>query len=236
MEVRPSLTIQSHSGTPPNTPGIYVNCSKAPNKSVILNHEKVDYEPLRGWCKMIEQIPREAMNVLPVNVIDSHKRELVPVKGPCDCVALSYVWGKVNVQETAAEGQSLPDRLPRTIEDAMAVVRGLGLRYLWVDRHALLTVIGAAGSDADYGLPGVNSRVRIKQPRIKIGDCSLWSSMSDPRKLVRESAWMSCAWTYRGGVFSWNWIAFTDEQVFYQRSNKEWTIQKANFVGGSIVE
>ncbi|KAM0807515.1 putative Heterokaryon incompatibility protein-domain-containing protein [Seiridium cardinale] len=249
MEFRPSLTIQSHPGTPPNTPGIYVNCSKGPNKGVILNHEKVDYEPLRGWCKMIEQIPREAMDVLPVNVIDCHKRELVPVKGPCDYVALSYVWGKVVVQETAPEGQSLPDRLPRAVEDAMAVVRELGLRYLWVDRycldqsnkaefqaqldqmadiyrHALLTIIGAAGSDADYGLPGVNSRVRTKQPRIKIGDCTLWSSMSDPRKLVRESAWMSRAWTYQEGVFSCNWIAFTDEQVFYQRSNKEWATQE----------
>jgi hypothetical protein len=168
------------------------------------------------------------------------------VSEPCDYVALSYVWGPATVQGPVPEGKTLPDRLPRTVEDAMTVAKELGLRYLWVDRfcldrsnmsefqsqldqmadiyrHALATIIGAAGSDADYGLPGVSTRARTRQPRVRVGDLTLWSSMTDPRKLVRESAWMTRAWTYQEGIFSWNWLAFTDEQVFFQRSNKEWS-------------
>lgn len=223
----------------------FVNYSKSAETPVLIDHERVDYAPLATWFKLIRDIPRESMDVLPVSVIDCHKREIVPVRGPCDYVALSYVWGPAAVQEAASKGNSLPSRLPRTVEDAMTVVKELGLRYLWVDRycldqsnkaqfkaqldqmadiyrHALLTIIGAAGSDADYGLPGVSSRSRIKQPRIKIGDYIFWSSMTCPRKLVLDSTWMTRAWTYQEGVFSWNWIAFTDEQVFFQRSNKEW--------------
>ncbi|KAL6405195.1 2-polyprenyl-6-methoxyphenol hydroxylase [Ilyonectria robusta] len=227
------------------TIGTFVNYSKEPEAPVLIDHAKVSYEPLRTWCKVVQEIPRATMDVLPVSVIDCHKREIVPVRGPCDYVALSYVWGPTVSQGDATKGNSLPSHLPRTVEDAITVVRELGLRYLWVDRycldqsnksefqtqlnqmadiyrHALVTIIGAAGSDADYGLPGVSSRPRTKQPRVKIGDYTLWSSMNDPRKLVKESPWMTRAWTYQEGVFSWNWIAFTDEQVFFQRSNKEW--------------
>ncbi|KAK7423670.1 hypothetical protein QQX98_000860 [Neonectria punicea] len=223
----------------------FVNYTKAPQMPVLVDHAKVNYEPLRKWREMVQHIAREEMLVLPVSVIDCHKREVVPVRGPCDYVALSYVWGPAVAQGAPGKGKSLPALLPRTVEDAITVVKELGLRYLWIDRycldqsnkaefkaqldqmadiyrHALVTIIGAAGSDADYGLPGVSSRARTKQPRIKVGDYTLWSSMTDPRKLVRDSTWMTRAWTHQEGVFSWNWFAFTDEQVFFQRSNKEW--------------
>ncbi|KPM38872.1 hypothetical protein AK830_g7702 [Neonectria ditissima] len=244
MELRTTLVIKTRNSEA-DFERPFVNYSKAPETPVLLDYTAVDYKPLREWCRIVHEIAREAMLVLPVSVIDCHKREVVPVRGPCDYVALSYVWGPTVAQTTPGKGNSLPSPLPRTVEDAMTVVRELGLRYLWIDRycldqsnkaefkaqldqmadiyrHALVTIIGAAGSDADYGLPGVSSRVRSKQPRIKIGDYTLWSSMTDPRKLVRESTWMTRAWTHQEGVFSWNWIAFTDEQVFFQRSNKEW--------------
>ncbi|KAH7116543.1 heterokaryon incompatibility protein-domain-containing protein [Dactylonectria estremocensis] len=221
----------------------FVNYSKAPETPVLVNQHKVDYSALREWHDRVQKIQREKMETFPVSVIDCQTRKIVPVNGPCDYIALSYVWGPTVAEPS--QGSSLPARLPRTVEDAMIVVRELGLRYLWVDRycldqskaaefqtqlnqmadiyrHALMTIIGAAGSDADYGLPGVSSRARIKQPRVKIGDYTLWSSMSDPREVVKRSVWMTRAWTFQEGVFSWNWLAFTDEQVFFQRSNKEW--------------
>ncbi|KAB8217132.1 heterokaryon incompatibility protein-domain-containing protein [Aspergillus novoparasiticus] len=242
---RTALLVQTHRDRPTVSELPFVNYSKAPDTPVLINHEKVRYGTLRKWYNLIQKIPREEIDVLPVSVIDCHKREIVPVCGPCDYVALSYVWGQTAAQE-APKGDSLPRHLPCIVEDAMTVVRELGLQYLWVDRycldqsnkaefqaqlnqmadiyrHALITIIGAAGSDGDYGLPGVSSRPRIKQPHVKIGDYTLWSSMTDPRKLVLESAWMTRAWTYQEGVFSWNWIAFTDEQVFFQRSNIERT-------------
>jgi hypothetical protein len=138
----------------------------------------------------------------------------------------------------------LPDYLPATVKDAITATRKMGLQYLWVDkycldqrntiqfldqlnrmagiyRNAVVTIIAAAGVDAEHGLPGVGSRNRVKQPKVQVGDYTLWSSMSDPRALVRDTKWMTRAWTYQEGACSRNWIAFTDEQVFYQRSNTE---------------
>ncbi|KAI1210265.1 heterokaryon incompatibility protein-domain-containing protein [Annulohypoxylon truncatum] len=81
----------------------------------------------------------------------------------------------------------------RTIIDAMQAVRYLGFRYLWVDAlcivqddvqnvqanvgqmcriysEALLTIVAAAGSDADHGIPGVSPELprSIKQKRVTI--------------------------------------------------------------------
>lgn len=220
-----------------------INYSKAPEVPVLIDSTRVDYPALVTWVEKARRFERDPVETLPVSVIDCHTREIIAVQGPLDYVALSYVWG-ATVQQAAPDSKILPLHLPRTVEDAMAVVRELGLRYLWVDRycldqmnkaefqtqlnlmadiyrHALMTIIGAAGSNADYGLPGVGSRPRIKQPSIRLGDYTLWSSMSDPRDVVKKSKWMTRAWTHQEGVFSWNWIAFTDEQVFFQRSNKE---------------
>ncbi|KAK3388379.1 heterokaryon incompatibility protein-domain-containing protein [Sordaria brevicollis] len=73
---------------------------------------------------------------------------------------------------------------PRVVNDAMDVVRQIGSRYLWVDRYCIpqsdhnskdiqiqkmgkiysmsrVTIIAAAGNDAEYGLPGVGSGPRL---------------------------------------------------------------------------
>jgi tetratricopeptide (TPR) repeat protein len=109
---------------------------------------------------------------------------------------LSYVWGgaqekattKSNVQQRYQRG-SLVDGLcdlPRTIRDAMELVRRLGARYLWVDslcivqddaehKHrdvrrmdivymmSLATIVAAHGQDAFAGLPGIRPRTRNAQ-------------------------------------------------------------------------
>lgn len=60
-------------------------------------------------------------------------------------VALSYAWGSAgnNVKTTSsnlrAMTQCLPwSQLPKTIQDAIAITRGLGVRYLWVDALCIL--------------------------------------------------------------------------------------------------
>ncbi|KFY92880.1 hypothetical protein V498_04690 [Pseudogymnoascus sp. VKM F-4517 (FW-2822)] len=235
----------------------YVNYSKLPDMPVLIEHGRVDYEPLRGWCKKIKALENSQMDdlqslkgaddeALPANVIDCHTREIVPVQAPCEYFTLSYVWGAAAaaaVVPGSPSGSSLPSRLPTTVEDAITVVKQLGYRYLWVDRYCLdqsnkaefqtqlnqmsdiyrngvAGIIAAAGEDSDYGLPGVSTRARTRQPRIKIGNYVLWSNMTDPRTVVRRSKWMTRAWTYQEGIFTANWLAFTDEQVFFQRSNR----------------
>ncbi len=78
---------------------------------------------------------------------------------------------------------AIQGRLPKTIKDAMALVEGIKERYLWVDSlcvvqddhhirklavanmdlvyiNSLVTIIAAAGSDANAGLPGLRPGTR----------------------------------------------------------------------------
>jgi Heterokaryon incompatibility protein (HET) len=214
----------------------------------LLDQRRVDYGPLRLWCTKIQELnetesERAGADELPLCVIDCSTRQLVRFSAGCRYVALSYVSGAAPAQQPVNDDDSLPGHLPATVEDAIMVVKELGLCFLWVDRYCLIqgnaaefqsqlnsmggiyrnavaTIIAAAGSDADYGLPGVGNKSRIKQPYVTIGDCILYSTMTDPRKIIRESVWMTRAWTFQEAVFSRNWIVFTDEQVYYQRSQK----------------
>ena len=99
-------------------------------------------------------------------------------------VALSYLWGKSRLIRVI--NNRLPTQVPNVIEDAMSVTKALGFRYLWVDQFCIdqqdsdrkiveirkmnmiyntaeLTIVAAAGSDADYGLPGIGNRPRKLQ-------------------------------------------------------------------------
>lgn len=114
-----------------------------------------------------------------------------------DYVALSYMWRVHQMKEetgmqpavllqnnikfdfTGAEATPLQDKMPKTIDDAIALTRMLGYRYLWNDALcniqensaaekvpdltnmriiyscSSLTIAAAAGAHADYGIPGV---------------------------------------------------------------------------------
>jgi hypothetical protein len=108
-------------------------------------------------------------------------------------LALSYVRGDTVIPTTKLANlkqrqsrMSLPTDLPATVQDAIAVVRSLDERFLWVDAlcivqddlnskhsdirrmdaiysHAIVTLIALSGSSADAGLPGVRPRSRSPQ-------------------------------------------------------------------------
>lgn len=174
-------------------------------------------------------------------------------------VTLSYVWGNSGVSPnstgpSATTAPILPEtsKLPKVVSDAMKVVLGLGYRYLWVDRYCVpqndhaakriqihnmgnvyamsaLTIIAAAGEDADYGLPGVSS-VHVPQ---------LWASVFNghkklpvvhyhpPNRDVMRSKWTTRGWTYQEGVLSKRRLIFTDRHVFLQ-------CQRMHTAGGLI--
>jgi hypothetical protein len=131
-----------------------------------------------------------------LKLIDVHTNCVVV--GPADCryMALSYVWGNASqyrVQSAdfvvgkygAASLETLHARLdikklPRTIRDAMFLVKTVGERFLWVDclcimqddneemktmihamdeiyKAALFTIIAASGEDSEAGLPGLKA-------------------------------------------------------------------------------
>ena len=118
-------------------------------------------------------------------VVDVTKMCLTALPEGAKYLALSYVWGKAkyfntrlsNVQRLRIHGgvNSVLDQLPRSIKDAIALVKELGERYLWVDAlcviqdsprswalnsevmdrvygNAFLTICAADGIDANAGL------------------------------------------------------------------------------------
>lgn len=143
-------------------------------------------------------------NVLPdLMVIDCESERLVPAGPGCRFAALSYVWGRSRDGGHDEDDDEEPFQsdlrkgrrpLPRTVHDAMHVVRELGLQFLWVDqyciddndaagrkhhtisnmdavyRRAALTIVAASGTHSDHGLPG--SR-RIHR---RLGTYSLWEN------------------------------------------------------------
>lgn len=79
-------------------------------------------------------------------VIDCVSEQLVPAGAGCRFAALSYVWGHSREGGNDEDDEEEPFQmdlrarrrpLPRTVRDAMHVVRELGLQFLWVDRYCI---------------------------------------------------------------------------------------------------
>ncbi|XHG05857.1 hypothetical protein AWENTII_009070 [Aspergillus wentii] len=137
-----------------------------------------------GWASSVER--PASLRVLDVK----HLYIKVPSSlRTCEYVALSYVWGETDMLVlneanyeilTKKDGlQKYWNHLPRTIVDAIQVVRDMGERYLWVDtlciiqdspdKHehiknmdriyssALATLVAADGETANHGLIGVRT-------------------------------------------------------------------------------
>ena len=110
------------------------------------------------------------------------------------------------------------EKIPKTIRDAIRLTKKLGLKYLWVDSlcivqddpidkalfipemhqiyyRSFLTIIGAAGDNADYGLPGVGSTTRHRQDLEKIEPDFYLGVLPDYGTLINESIHSTRAWT-----------------------------------------
>jgi hypothetical protein len=175
--------------------------------------------------------------------------------------ALSYVWGKgdksflltrENMQEYNRH-QGIPT-LPKTIADAIILTRNMQERYLWVDSLciisndsqdkaaqipamasiygcAILTIVAAAGHDADTSIPGVQiSRMEMK--KVNLGSCELVQSTPKPPKFsdsrmynqnpINDTKWASRAWTYQELLLSPRSLVFFDEQVLWNCKCARW--------------
>lgn len=143
--------------------------------------------------------------------------------------ALSYVWGGVE-QVRLTKGNKdllmrpgalagLASQLPKTIRDAIDLVRLLGKQYLWVDclclvqdddedladsigymglvyRGATATIIAASGQNADSGLPGVhpNSRHAV-QVIEEIAPGVRMTVLREPDEFLNISKYSTRGWT-----------------------------------------
>ena len=120
--------------------------------------------------------------------------------------------------------------LPRSIRDAMYLVRALGELFLWVDCLSLFqdettermdkslqamaciyasadfTIVAAGGADADSGLPGIGGPSEERTPSSIIRRC-----VGGRRHFRREgypwaSRWVQRGWTYQESLFARRWL------------------------------
>jgi hypothetical protein len=83
---------------------------------------------------------------------------------------------------------------------------------------AYLTIIAAAGTTPNYGLPGVRNKYRQTQPHGIVQGHMLVSTLPDPRLTIRYSKWFQRGWTYQEGLLSPRRLIFTDWQVYFECS------------------
>ncbi|KAH7130297.1 heterokaryon incompatibility protein-domain-containing protein, partial [Dendryphion nanum] len=185
-----------------------------------------------------EESQREGTRSVPVSLIDIHTRRIVPKSkshSQTKYAALSYVWGKpggTSHEQTSIE--ELPVECLKTVEDAITVTKNLGLDYLWVDQYcisrdekirhsqiarmdiiykkAFITIIAAAGQDANHGLPGISI------PRVPMFQCEggLVQVYAEPTDILGKSKYSTRAWTYQEKIFSSRSLIFTPQQVFFE--------------------
>ncbi|KAL9106456.1 MAG: hypothetical protein Q9227_008544 [Pyrenula ochraceoflavens] len=175
-----------------------------------------------------------------INLINCHTGEIEQGDGAEPYAALSYVWGApASSSNDELIVSTLPQDLPLTIEDAITVTKKLQISYLWVDRYCIpqkkcpeknaqirqmdkiyaraeITIVAAAGQDPNFGLPGVSTTLRIRQPRAKIGKFNFISTMSDVTKTIGDSRWISRGWTYQEAICARRLLIFTVQQVYFE--------------------
>jgi len=169
--------------------------------------------------------------------------DIVPASPSHEYLALSYTWGKHDKQ-----GDSITTNkttVPKTILDSIIVTRSMGHEFLWVDQYcidqhdhsekdfqmshmndiykgAAVTIIAAAGEDANSGLPGVGDTPRTPQDNVSIGEVQLISSMHVPRCTIKSSKWSTRAWTYQEGILSTRRLVFTEYETYFECSSMHW--------------
>ncbi|KAK3385498.1 heterokaryon incompatibility protein-domain-containing protein [Podospora didyma] len=205
-------------------------------------------------CNISASVPVSFGQALPglevLRVIDVERDCLVEKREMCQYVALSYVWGAaVKVRLTKAILPPLLDagqlkkihrELPRTIRDAIALVRSAGLRYLWVDALCLVqddkddvaagvavmdqiyerswfAIIAAHGHDADAGLPGVREGSREEcEPCVEVKPGVLLGVRTRLNWLLKQSLYSQRGWTFQESLLSRRSLYFIDSQIFFR--------------------
>ena len=177
-----------------------------------------------------------------LHMIECNSRLVVDVSGPTRYIALSYVWGDSECQSTLVLGDStraLPSKTASTIEDAIVLTLALGVRYLWVDqfcidqtnpqakhqqiRHmdfiyqnAYLTIVAAAGYNADFGIPGITSWLRPPSVVAKINGQQFTSVTQMAKSVIPYSEWNSRGWTYQECVMSSRLLILTNTEAYFE--------------------
>lgn len=152
-------------------------------------------------------------------------------------LALSYVCAEAENVALQQAGRGVI--LVQSIQDAMAVTRALGFRYLWIDAYcinqeddeanqaaiakmdsiyeaATMTIIVAPSPDSPPGLPGISRERRMLEQIIaKVGRWTWTSTLPHLSAAISSTAWKTRGWTFQEAVLSTRCLYFTDVQVYF---------------------
>lgn len=213
-----------------------------PSTVAALQRPEIDFSMLKSWIKeccethtTISHRSDQLKHIPGMRVIDVRTHAVVPATTEFNYAALSYVWGANQTPETVDH----LDEAPKVIEDALEVATKLDIPYLWVDRycidqhnkeekHALIskmhfiyrnarvTLVAAAGTGSEHGIPGVRGTPRPPQPHVIRGEDLLVTKLPHPLTAIQYSTWGSRGWTYQEAVLSTRILAFTDAQIYFE--------------------
>ncbi|KAL2671305.1 hypothetical protein Neosp_013885 [[Neocosmospora] mangrovei] len=174
---------------------------------------------------------------------------------PVKYAALSYVWGLripvhpsqivlLRVSNLRGLGARVPEEsLPKTVQDAITVVRELGLGYLWVDalciiqddmvdkhqqlasmsqiyQQATLSICAAYGANSDAGIPGVS--LPPGGQNVELYKEIPLTTLRPVATIVGASVWDSRAWTFQERLLSTRCAIFTADGMIWQCPTTTW--------------
>ena len=211
--------------------------------------EKIDLSLTKWWLGACERHHkcgpplelRQGLDIPKFRVIDLEKHCLyLCTPDAVQYAALSYVWGDYTYARLDSRTVKIyfdkealaPERvnLPQAIIDAMAVARGAGLQYLWVDAlcikqddeseketqigqmnkiyaNAVVTIVAADGRNANAPLKGVSTEREVDQvvsevrPKVNV-------LIPVPASKILEP-WETRAWTLQEKLLSNRLIVFS---------------------------
>lgn len=137
----------------------------------------------------------------------------------------------------STDDQGLGTRISKTVSDAISLCRELGERYLWVDtlciiqdsprdkmwqigrmgriyRGAVLTIVAAAGDDADAGLALTSLLSEEREGEKMEVDVD-----EEFEKEIKGCKWDTRGWTFQEKVLSTRMLIFTKHTIFFRCSS-----------------
>ncbi|KAH7346243.1 heterokaryon incompatibility protein-domain-containing protein [Rhexocercosporidium sp. MPI-PUGE-AT-0058] len=158
---------------------------------------------------------------------------------------------KANVRDLQVKGALLTaiesKKIPRTIIHALHVTKLAHEKYLWVDAlcivqddwatkdgelndmsaiyaNAMITIIAAGGSNAGYGirgLKGISEPRSVEQPVYQLSNRT--SMVPAGRTTMKETRWLTRAWTYQEHLFSSRRLVFGCDRTLWICKQAIWS-------------
>jgi hypothetical protein len=219
------------------------------------NCRTFQWSPLPHAQEKYKSVPFRLIDVETKQVFETDFEAFIKPGSHYEYIALSYSWGtassiRINshparltlenvgfLQHAGVLEESVLDQvnmyLPKTISDAMDVVRRVGKRYLWVDSlciiqhdghldneaniarmgriygEALFTIVAADSHHADSGLKGVNTP-RIAYNQILEDSIVAGAQLFLPASIEQSfTPWDSRAWCFQEKLLSRRLLVFT---------------------------